>query len=76
MINFILVGLKSPGRVNLPVFGTVELENISDDLAERIFKQGCRYLQPTAEYRKKLYPDEKPITVTRLNLKAQKPAKQ
>lgn len=63
MRNFQLVGMRSPGRINLPGFGTVELENISDELAERIWLSGCRYLIPTPEYRKKLYPDEKPISI-------------
>lgn len=68
MKNFILVGMKSPGRINLQEFGTVELETISDALAEKIWRSGCRYLQPTSEYRKILFPEEKPIQITPLKL--------
>ena len=63
MKNFKLVGMKSPGRVNLLGFGTVELENVSDQLAENIYLSGCRYLQPTAEYFPVIHPDVKPIEI-------------
>lgn len=66
MVNFKLVGLLSPGRVNLLDFGTVELENISDELAEKIYNSGCPYLQPTPEYFHKLYPNIQPIEIKKL----------
>jgi len=63
MQNFRLKGIAYPGRVNLFRIGTVELANISDKLAEEIYKSGCPFLEPTPEYRKILFPEEIPITV-------------
>lgn len=65
---FKLKGLQSPGRVNLLKIGTVELENISDAMAEQLYKDGCRYLEPTPEGRKHLFPNEKPILVEKLEV--------
>lgn len=71
MQNFRLKGLAHPGRVNLYQIGTVELANISDKLAEEIYKSGCPYLEPTPEYRKILFPEEIPITVKDIDVAAQ-----
>ena len=65
---FKLNGLVSPGRVNLLKYGTVCLENISDQLAEQIWKDGCPYLELTAEGRAKFFPDEAPIEVKAVNV--------
>ena len=54
MKNFILSGIQPPGKVNLPGYGTIELEKIDDDLAEKLFKEGLPYLQPTPQHRHKL----------------------
>jgi len=71
MQNFRLKGLAHPGRVDLYKIGTVELANISDKLAEEIYKSGCPYLEPTPEYRLILFPEEVPITVQKINSKPQ-----
>ncbi len=63
MQNFRLKGIAHPGRVNLFRIGTIELANISDKLAEEIYKSGCPYLEPTPEYRLILFPEETPIEV-------------
>lgn len=61
MKNFELVGIKSPGTVNLPQLGTMNLEQIDDALAEKLWREGLPYLKPTSEYRQILFPDQKPI---------------
>ena len=63
MQKFALKGIAHPGRVNLYKIGTVELANISDELALKIWQAGCRYLEPLPEYRRELFPDEIPIVV-------------
>jgi hypothetical protein len=61
---FILVGIQSPGRVNLFHFGTVNLSELDDDTLLRIFRSGrCPYLKPTEAGLKVLYPEQKPITI-------------
>ena len=64
MKNFELVGIKSPGTVNLPNLGTIDLEKIDDKKAEQLWRQGLPFLKPTPAYRKKLFPDEKPLAPT------------
>ena len=63
MQKFRLKGIAHPGRVNLFRIGTVELANISDELAEQIWRDGCPFLEPEPQYRQILFPDEIPITV-------------
>lgn len=46
MKNFQLVGLKSPGTVNLPKYGTIDLEKIDDTLAEKLFMEGIPFILP------------------------------
>ncbi len=46
MKNFQLVGLKSPGTVNLPKYGTIDLEKIDDTLAEKLFNEGIPFILP------------------------------
>jgi hypothetical protein len=81
MQNFRLKGIAHPGRVNLFRIGTVELANISDELAEKIWREGCQYLEPTPEYNRILFPDRIPIEVKPIITEAQivpatvKPAK-
>jgi hypothetical protein len=58
MKNFILTGLKPPGRINLPHQGTIELEKIDDTLAEKLWRDGLPFIKPKPEYLKKLYPGE------------------
>ncbi|MBE0663761.1 MAG: hypothetical protein IH597_15000 [Bacteroidales bacterium] len=59
MKKFELIGLASPGKINLPVYGTIELEKIDDTLAEKLFREGLPYLQPKVEHLKEMYPGEK-----------------
>ena len=73
--------MAHPGRVNLLKIGTVELANITDELAEKIWRNGCRYLEPTPEYYRILFPDKiaievKPIITEEQEVHAEvKPAK-
>lgn len=46
MERFRLKGIISPGRVNLPKVGTVELASLSDEQAEKLWREGCPYLEP------------------------------
>ena len=71
MLKFRLKGIAHPGRVNLLKIGTVELANISDELALELWKSGCRYLEPVPEYRAELFPDEIPISVKPIPNEAQ-----
>ena len=61
MKKFELVGLSSPGLVNLPGYGTISLEKLDDVTAEKLWRDGLPYLKPTPEYRKILFPDQKII---------------
>lgn len=61
MKNFQLKGICAPGRVNLPGHGTINLVDISDELAEKLYKEGLPYLEPIPKYRPKLFPGEQPI---------------
>ena len=72
---FALNGIKSPGRVNLMKFGTVNLEDLSDDDAIEVYKSGCPFLVPLPEAMPVLYPDIAPIKVHELPPEvAEKPA--
>ena len=46
MERFRLKGIVPPGRVNLPKVGTVELAFLSDEQAEKLWHEGCPYLEP------------------------------
>jgi hypothetical protein len=61
---FALAGIVSPGRVNLKNHGTVNLEDIPDELAIELFKSGCPFLYPTKEYFELLYPKGMPVEDT------------
>ena len=61
MKKFELVGLKSPGTINLPELGTIDLEKVDDAQAEKLWRSGLPYLKPTPEYRRVLFPAEKPL---------------
>lgn len=64
MKKFDLVGINSPGTVNLPAYGTIDLEKVDDATAEKLWRSGLPYLKPTPAYRKVLFPDQKPIEPT------------
>ena len=46
MKRFKLVGLKPPGTVNIQNLGTIDLEKIDDDLAEKLYLGGNPYIMP------------------------------
>jgi len=60
---FRLIGIHSPGRVNVMKYGTIELENISDTIAVDLWRKGCPYLEPTDEGRKIFFPNEVKIDI-------------
>lgn len=66
---FDIVGIKAPYRVEVYKVGTIELDTITDELAEELWKEGFPYLTPNEAGRKKFYPGQKPITVEKLNTK-------
>ncbi len=45
MERFRLKGIVYPGRVNLPGVGTVELALLPDEQAEKLWQEGCPYLE-------------------------------
>jgi len=59
---FLLNGIKSPGRVNLLKHGTVNLEDLPDDIALEIYQAGCPFLIPSPEGKALLYPDVVQVT--------------
>lgn len=69
---FNLNGIKAPGRVNLMKFGTINLEDISDDDAIELYKSGCPFLVPVPEAIPILYPDQAPIKVEDIEIKEEK----
>ncbi len=71
---FRLTGIDYPGRVNLYKRGTIELADISDELAMILYKEGLPYLEPTPEGRKVIFPGEKTIEVRTLKEPDKKPA--
>jgi hypothetical protein len=60
---FRLTGIKSPGRVDIYMVGQIDLEIISDEMAEKLWLNGCKFLTPTDEGRKKFFPDQVEIKV-------------
>jgi hypothetical protein len=70
---FFLNGIKAPGRVNAKDLGEVNLEDLTDDQAMKLYKEGCPYLVPSPEGFNKLYPGSAPIAVSKLG--NQKPAR-
>lgn len=63
---FALNGIASPGRVNLMKYGTVNLEDLPDEIAIEVYKSGCPFLAPLPEAYPILYPDMEPIVVKEL----------
>lgn len=66
------VGINAPGRINVLLdghFQTVALDNLPDDKLQQLYENKCSYVQPTAEGRKVLFPDEKQIEITPLTPK-------
>ena len=51
MKKYKLIGLKPPGRVNLPRLGTIDLEKIDDTLAEKLFMEGIPFIAPVPKPR-------------------------
>lgn len=66
MEKFRLKGIDYPGLVDIYKRGQVRLGDISDELAEKLWREGCPYLEPTPEGRTVLYPGEQPIKVKSL----------
>lgn len=66
---FFLNGIKSPGRVNLRGLGDVNLEDLTDEQAMKLYKENCPFLVPSPEGFKLLYPEAKPIEVTAIPTK-------
>jgi hypothetical protein len=62
MAKFQLVGIESPGRVDIFKMGVVELENLPENLQEKLYKDGCPYLQPTPEETLAMNPGAKKIS--------------
>lgn len=46
MEKFKLKGIAHPGKVDIYKRGTVVLADISDELAQELFNEGCPYLEP------------------------------
>lgn len=69
MLLFKVIGLKPPYRVDIYQIGTVNLDTITDELAEELWRDGNPFLALTEEGRAKFYPEQKPITVEKLNTK-------
>lgn len=72
MLKFRLKGITYPGRVDIYRRGIIVLGDISDELAEVLWKEGCPYLEPTPEGRIVLYPGEEPIRVKSIKKKTYK----
>jgi len=66
---FRLKGIKEPGRVDVYKHGLVVLSEVDDKKAMQLYKEGVPYLEPTSEGRKKLFPGEKPIDISKIDLK-------
>lgn len=75
MTLFDIIGIQAPYRVDIYKVGTVCLDTITDELAEKIWREGCPYLTPNEAGRKKFYPGQKPITVEKLNIGSNKKTK-
>lgn len=50
MTKYRIKGIAHPGRVNLPRLGTIALADISDELAEELYKSGCPFLEPVPDH--------------------------
>lgn len=69
-------GINAPGRINLKLdgrFQTVVLDELSDEKLQQLYDAGCKYVRPTESGRKKLYPDEKPISTKPLKFNRKNP---
>lgn len=75
MKKFELTGIEAPGKINLPVYGTIELEKIDDTLAEKLFHEGLPFLKPKVEHLKEMYPGHKHPEPRMLDEKKPAPAK-
>lgn len=53
----------APARADFFKRGTIQLDSISDELALELAKEGCPYIELTAEGKKLLKPAAKPIEV-------------
>jgi hypothetical protein len=62
--KFRLKGIQSPGRVDIYKRGIVILENLSDTEAQKIYEEGCPYLEPVPGS-----TGEKPIAVKKISKK-------
>jgi len=65
-ILFKRCGINAPGRLNTKLggrFQEIALDSLNDEQLEELYNAGCTYVEPTAEGRKKLFPDEIPIEV-------------
>jgi len=71
MTYFTVRGIVPPGRIHHPVYGQVELFNISDDLAEKLWKEKCRFIQLSDEGRIK-FLNQKPIQLHEIKPKKRK----
>ena len=64
----------SPRRADLKGRGVVQLDNLSDELAIELAKEGLSYIQLTSEGRKLLKPAAAPIEVKKIPAKPAKPS--
>ena len=58
--NFQRYGINAPGRINTKIggrFREVVLDDLSDEQLEELYNNGCKYVEPTPEGRKKLFPE-------------------
>jgi len=65
---FELKGIKSPGKVDLYKHGQVELETITDEFAEQLWKDGCPFLGLTEKGMQKFFPERTSIDVTPIKI--------
>lgn len=61
MKKFRLKGIIAPGRIHHQKYGIINLYDVSDAIAEELWKEGVPYIEPTAEGRKMMFPREKEI---------------
>ena len=54
---FQLIGIDSPGRIEMYGFGRVNLSEASDETLQAMYAKGCHFIVPTELGRKQLYPD-------------------
>lgn len=65
---FQLKGIKSPGKVDVYKHGQVELENISDEFAEELWRAGCPFLGLTEKGIQKFFPERTAINVAPIKI--------